>query len=82
MPLHPRSTGADATVGPPLDHYYERTYIAGRLPNDWANLTQWIQNPQQVKPGTAMPNMGVRPDESFDIAAYLYHQPTLGDLFR
>ncbi len=78
----PGVPNADATIGPPLDHYYERSYIAGRLPNTWENLIEWIENPQQVKPGTAMPNLGVKQDEAFDIAAYLYHQSTLGDLGR
>ena len=72
---------ANAIVGPSLDRFYERSYIAGRLPNTWENLVEWIENPQQVKPGTAMPNLGVAQDEALDIAAYLYHQPTLGDLF-
>lgn len=72
---------ADAIVGPPLDHYYERSYIAGRLANTWPNLVEWIQDPQQIKPGTAMPNLGVKEDEALDIAAYLYHQPDLIERF-
>ena len=71
----PGIAGADAMAAPPLNCFYERTYIAGRLPNTWENLTKWIQNPQQIEPGTAMPNLGVNEDEAHDIAAYLYHQP-------
>ncbi len=77
----PGVPGADATLGPSLDHFYDHSYIAGRLPNTWNNLVQWIQNPQEVKPGTAMPNLGVTQDQAFDIAAYLYHRSTLGDWF-
>src|SRR3954453_3266550 len=29
----PGVAGADAMAAPPLDHFYERSYIAGRLPN-------------------------------------------------
>jgi cytochrome c1 len=71
--------GADAMAAPPLDHFYARSYIAGRLPNTEENLIKWIQDPQQIEPGNAMPNLGVTPDEARDIASYLYHEPALGD---
>ena len=67
-------------AAPPLGRFYERSYIAGRLPNTWQNLISWIQDPQKIEPGAAMPNLGVTQDEAYDMAAYLYHQPTLGDL--
>jgi cytochrome c len=76
----PGVPGANAMVAPPLDHFYERSYIAGRLPNTEENLLTWIQDPQQIEPGTAMPNLGVTQDEARDIAAYLYHQPSLSDV--
>ena len=72
----PGVPGADAMAAPPLNCFYERTYIAGRLPNTWENLTKWIQNPQLVEPGTAMPNVGVSQKEADNIAAYLYHRPS------
>ena len=78
----PGVPGADSRTGPPLDRFYERSYIAGRLPNTEENLVKWIQNPQQIKPGNAMPNMGVAQDQAHDIVAYLYHQPTIGDFFN
>ncbi len=78
----PGVPGANGTVGPPLDHFYEHMYIAGRLTNTEDNLVTWIRNPQQVIPGDAMPNMGVSESDARDIAAYLYHQPTLGELIR
>ncbi len=78
----PGVAGANGTVGPPLDRFYERMYIAGHLTNTEENLVKWIRNPQQVIPGTAMPNMGVTDKDAQDIAAYLYHQPTLGELIR
>src|SRR5215216_5785085 len=70
----PGIPGADAMAAPPLNCFYERTYIAGRLSNTRQNLTKWIQNPQMVEPGTAMPNLGVSQAEADNIAAYLYHR--------
>jgi cytochrome c1 len=64
--------GANGLVGPPLDRFAYRAYIAGRLPNTPDNLMHWIQDPQQVVPQNVMPNMGVTEQDSRDIAAYLY----------
>jgi cytochrome c len=63
---------ADALVGPPLNAWADRRYIAGALANEPKNLIQWIRFPQQVEPGTAMPDMGVKEDEARDMSAYLY----------
>jgi cytochrome c len=76
----PGVPGANAMVAPPLDRFYQRTYIAGRLSNTQDNLVKWIQDPQEVEPGTAMPDLGVSEAEARDIAAYLYHQPNILDL--
>ena len=72
----PGIPGADSMAGPPLNCFYERTYIAGRLSNTSDHLTKWIQDPQSIDPNTAMPNLGVTKDEAQDIAAYLYHRPS------
>lgn len=64
--------GARGLVGPPLDGTAARSIIAGRLQNTPHNLERWIADPQGVSPGTAMPNLGVEPQESRDIAAFLY----------
>ncbi|HEX3004279.1 MAG TPA: c-type cytochrome [Angustibacter sp.] len=63
--------GADGLVGPPLTGFGQRGYIAGELPNSAENLEHWIQSPQQVEPGTAMPDLGVTSDDARDIAAFL-----------
>jgi len=47
-------------------------YIAGEVPNTSENLVQWLEVPQSIEPGTAMPNLGVTEGEARDIAAYLY----------
>ena len=68
----PGVRGANGTVGPPLDDFGRRGYIAGQLPNSGPNLIRWIQHPQQVEPGTAMPDQGVSDVDARDIAAYLF----------
>jgi cytochrome c len=63
---------ADGLVGPPLTRFGSRSYIAGELVNSGPNLQRWIENPQAIEPGTAMPNLGVNPTDAQDIAAYLF----------
>ncbi len=67
----PGVKGADALVGPPLTSFAKRSYVAGQLSNTPENLARWIQDPQQVEPGTAMPDLGVSAEEARNIAAYL-----------
>ena len=71
----PGVAGANSMVAPPLKCFYQRSYIAGRLANNRENLIKWIQNPQQIEPGTAMPDLGVSQDEASEIADYLYNPP-------
>lgn len=68
----PGIRSANALVGPPLTGWAGRHYISGRLANTPDNLIRWIQYPQAIEPGTAMPNMGVTDQDARDIAAYLY----------
>lgn len=63
---------AEGLVGPPLEHWARRTYIAGEVPNTPAMLVRWIETPQAIEPGTAMPNLGVTEQTARDIAEYLY----------
>lgn len=63
---------ATGLVGPPLNHWAKRSYIAGEVPNNPEFLTQWIAVPQSIEPGTVMPNLGVSYGKARDIAAYLY----------
>lgn len=67
----PGIVGGRVTVGPALDHYRRRAYIAGYLPNDADNLARWLRSPHAVKPGTAMPDLGVTPRDAADISAYI-----------
>lgn len=63
--------GATGLAGPPLDTMGSRATIAGLLANTPENMASWLENPQRVKPGNAMPNIGLRADEAEDIAAFL-----------
>lgn len=63
---------ASGTVGPPLDGVAARAILGGRLENKPDNMIRWIRDPQGVSPGTAMPQLGVTPGDSRDIAAFLY----------
>jgi cytochrome c2 len=64
--------GADGRVGPSLVDFADRRYIAGRLPNNLDNLLRWIESPQEVAPGSVMPDLGVEEPQARDLAAYLY----------
>jgi cytochrome c len=70
--LIPQIANAKGNVGPPLLHVGTRTYLAGFISNSPENMARWIQNPQKALPGNAMPQMGVTPQESRDITAFLY----------
>ena len=67
----PRVTGATKHVGPPLGGIAGRSYIGGALANTHANMVRWLQSPPRVKPGTAMPDLGVSEQDAHDLAAYL-----------
>ena len=68
----PGIRGATALVGPSLERIARRTYLAGQVQNTPANMVRWIQHPQTIERGTAMPEMGVTDSDARDIAAYLY----------
>jgi cytochrome c oxidase subunit 2 len=56
-----RGTDAAGVLGPDLSHLMtHRTIAAGMLPNDAANLTHWISDPQALKPGSLMPKPDIR----------------------
>jgi cytochrome c2 len=63
---------ATGDVGPPLDGIATRMIIAGHLANKVPNMEHWIEDPQHVSPGTAMPDLGVSAGDARDITAFLY----------
>jgi cytochrome c len=64
--------GADGRVGPSLDGIATRAELAGRLANTPDNMLRWIQHPQEVQPGSGMPDVHLPDRQARDIAAYLY----------
>jgi cytochrome c len=64
--------GPNGKVGPALDGIAGRAEIAGHLANQPANMVLWLRFPQNVSPGSGMPDQGVKPQEARDMAAYLY----------
>src|SRR5713226_8834172 len=65
----PKSAGL---IGPNLTHFGSRDLIAGGvLPNDPAHLATWLSNPQAVKPGNDMPQLGLPQDQINALVAYL-----------
>ena len=69
--LIPGVTGSKVYVGPPLAGIASRQLIAGTLPNTPEGMVRWITATQQVKPGTAMPELGISERDARDIAGYL-----------
>ena len=67
----PGITGGNAQVGPPLEGIAGRSLIAGKLANTPDNMVLWLRQTQQVKPMTAMPQLGVTEQDARDMAAYL-----------
>jgi mono/diheme cytochrome c family protein len=67
----PGVTGPQAYVGPPLAGIGSRRLIAGTLANTPDNMAAWIMRTQEVKPGTAMPQLGVGEREAREMAGYL-----------
>ncbi len=54
-----RGTDARGDVGPDLTHLVSRGTLAGlTMPNDRASLPNWLRDPQHVKPGNHMPDLG------------------------
>lgn len=66
---------ARGQVGPPLDSFGRRSYIAGSLANTPETLERWLIDPPAMKPGTTMPSMGMSAEDARHIAAYLYALP-------
>ena len=64
--------GAGGEAGPDLEHFGKLSYIAGRIPNQPDRLTAWLLDPPALKPGTAMPAMGLTEQEARHMAAFLY----------
>jgi cytochrome c oxidase subunit 2 len=59
-------------VGPNLANVGSRSYIAaGTLKNTDENLARWIRDPQGIKKGVLMPNLGLSEADAKALAAFL-----------
>jgi mono/diheme cytochrome c family protein len=76
----PNIPGASGNIGPNLGPNGDipalsqrKTIAGGAVPNNSVDdLAKWIVDPPSLKPGTAMPKLGLSPDEAAAAAAYLY----------
>jgi cytochrome c oxidase subunit 2 len=65
-------TPAQGRIGPDLTHVGSRRFIAANtLRNTPENMTRWLTNPQEPKPGNLMPALPLNPDQVAQLTAYL-----------
>lgn len=67
----PEAPGHRGGMGPSLEAFGRRSYIAGHVPNVPALLQRWLVDPQALAPDTMMPDLGVSDEDARDMAAYL-----------
>jgi cytochrome c oxidase subunit 2 len=59
-------------LAPNLTHFGSRsTLAAGMWPNTPDNVAAWVRDPQRLKPGVKMPDLGVTDEQAKALAAYL-----------
>ena len=69
----PEATGV---AGPNLTNVVLRPTLAGEtIPLSPETLTRFLMEPGAVKPGSAMPSVGLTEAEARDVAAFLYSGP-------
>jgi cytochrome c1 len=68
----PGVAAAHGRVGPSLAHIGRQQILAGHLANTPGEMVRWIEHPQSVLPGDAMPEMGLSHDDVLKIVDYLY----------
>ena len=67
-----RGTTATGNVGPDLTHLQTRETLAAlTIPNEKADLAEWVLDPQHVKPGNKMPGLNLSGSQLEDLLAYL-----------
>ena len=67
-----KGTAATGRFGPDLTHLMSRATIAsGIVPNNRANLSDWIKNPDHLKKGSLMPAMQLTDNDLDALVRYL-----------
>lgn len=65
-------TAAAGKVGPDLTHFGSRTTVAaGVLESTPENIAAWLADPPKIKPDSAMPKLGLSPEDTTALVAYL-----------
>lgn len=65
-------TTAEGEIGPDLTHVATRTTLAAdMIPNNPHELAAWIRDPQAIKPGVRMPDLGLGSPQISELVAYL-----------
>lgn len=70
--LVPGIARAKGRVGPSLEQISRQQIIAGHFANTPGDLARWIEHPQAMLPGDAMPEMGLSHEQVLKIVDYLY----------
>ncbi len=68
----PGIDSANGRVGPSLAHIGRQQIIAGYFANTPGLLTLWVEHPQRLLPGNAMPEMQLSHEQAMAIVDYLY----------
>lgn len=68
----PGIAGANGVVGPPLEDFAQRQFIAGIVPNEPGILARCVRDAPSIAQNTGMPDMPITEEEARDVAAYLY----------
>lgn len=71
----PGSPFTGRPIGPPLQAYGARAYLAGQIPNRPVAPLRWLTNPPVSLRGTTMPDLGVTAEDARCMTAYLLSRP-------
>ncbi len=67
-----QGTDARGVLGPDLTHVSSRRLLAaGSIPDTRASLARWLADPQRIKPGNLMPDLGLSGAQVQALVAYL-----------
>lgn len=64
-------TTAVGVIGPNLTDFEQQDQIAGAIENTPENLASWLDDPQAIKPGTAMPTLPLSEADIQHLVAFL-----------
>lgn len=65
-------TEANGRAGPDLTHIGSRSTIAGGMMDNTAeNMAKWLSDPQRIKPGNKMPNLGLTDDQINSLVKFM-----------